>query len=102
MFLSKYSADGSYMWSLHTDGNEQEQGYFLQVVGNNHVIAFGYYDGQCDFDPSDGTAYLYNKGGHDVYMAWYSATHGSSIYEPGNTAHVKIFPNPVITRYWRN
>jgi hypothetical protein len=95
MFLSKYSADGSYIWSIHTDGNEQEQGYFLQVVGNNHVIAFGYYDGTCDFDPSDGTAYLYNKGGHDVYMAWYSATHGSSVNEPGNTAHVKIFPNPV-------
>jgi len=95
MFLSKYSADGNLNWAIHTNGNNQEQGYFLKVVDDSHVIAYGLSDGDCDFDPSDGTAYLYHKGGHDVYMAWYSSEHGYSIDELNDAAPVRIIPNPV-------
>ena len=97
MFLSKYSADGNFNWAIQTNGNEQEQGYFLKVNDNSQVIAFGFFDGNCDFDPSDGTAYLYNKGGHDVYMAWYSAAPGSGIEQQIVSESIKISPNP--TRY---
>ena len=94
MFLSKYSADGYFNWAIHTNGNDQEQGYFLKVVDNNHAVAFGYFDGNCDFDPSDGTAYLYHKGGHDIYMAWYSTTPGSYVDEKIFSSSLQIAPNP--------
>jgi len=94
MFLSKYSADGDFNWVLHTDGNDQEQGILLQVIGNSHVIAYGFFDGNCDFDPSSGSTVLYGKGSHDVYMAWYSSAPESGIAERIIPETIKISPDP--------
>ena len=94
MFIAKYSTDGAYIWAEHYGGTEQEQAYFLQLAGNTHVLTFGYFDGNCDFNPSDESNVLYNKGGHDVYMAWYTAYPGSSVAEQVITETINIYPNP--------
>jgi hypothetical protein len=94
MFLSKYNPQGDFIWAIHTEGDDQEQGYFVRLNSNNQVAAFGFFDENCDFDPSEGSSYLYNKGSHDIYMAWYSTSEGNSIDEYLNSSLIKIVPNP--------
>lgn len=94
MFLAKYDQNNNYIWAINAGGQSQEQGYHVRANGNENVIAFGYYDGYCDFDPSDQDHWVHNNGGHDVFLAWYSQFSGSFITNAQNAIETHISPNP--------
>lgn len=73
MVLAQYDLDLNYQWAIHAGGNSQEVGRHTVVTDSGEVLAHGYFDGDCDFDPSDGEKWLFNNGGHDLFMAWYFA-----------------------------
>ena len=94
MFLIKYDGSLNYTWGINAGGNEQEQGQHVQLKGNDQVIAFGYFDGWCDFDPSEGEHSLSCSGSHDLFMAWYTTFPGSSVPEAAEGIDLTIMPNP--------
>ncbi len=98
MFLTKYNPDNNYLWGINVGGQSQERGFHVKVNGNENVIALGYYDGHCDFDPSAGERWIYNRGGHDVFMAWYSLSPNTFINNPFDVEiQSTIYPNPFST-----
>lgn len=97
MFLAKYDSEINYQWAIHAGGNSQERGYFACASNNGEVIAMGYYDGICDFDPSEGEKWIYNNGGHDIFLAWYQGYSNVGIINNpvSNGEKIVIYPNPV-------
>ena len=98
MFLAKYNSENNYIWSINIGGQSNEWGFYVKVNGDNNLIAFGNYDGICDFDPSNEDDWIPNNGNHDVYLAWYSLFSGSSTND-FNREQIQstVTPNPFTT-----
>lgn len=98
MFLAKYDSDNNYQWAINVGGDNREQGYYTHVTEKGNVIAMGYYDDWCDFDPSEGEKWLKSNGSHDVYLAWYYAfadpTLGIFNDPVDKNKNIKLYPNP--------
>jgi len=99
MFLAKCDSDNNYQWAINVGGDKQQQGYYTHVTEKGNVIAMGYYDDWCDFDPSEGEKWLKSNGSHDVYLAWFYAFADPTlgiIDDPElNHEKILIYPNPV-------
>lgn len=97
MFVAQYDLDLHYQWAIHAGGDEQERGLHGAVTSAGEVVAYGYFDGNCDFDPSDAEKWLFNAGYHDLFLAWYFAFEPESNedFPMNHNAKVHIYPNPV-------
>lgn len=96
MFLAKYDPDNNYLWAINAGGDKQEQGFFTHISRKGEVIAMGYYNDWCDFDPSSGEQRFKSNGSHDIYLAWYFSysTVGIDDFESSGEK-VLLYPNPV-------
>lgn len=94
MFLAKYDDETNLDWVINVGGYSPERGYYTCVTDSGDVIAMGYYDGDCDFDPTENEAWEGHLGSHDVYFAWYYA------YTPENSGQTNTqFPTHLLRAY---
>lgn len=97
MYVAKYDSDINYQWSFHVGGNSQDRGFFVCPTDGGELIAMGYFDGYCDFDPSVEEEWISNNGGHDIFLAWYLAFSTAGIGDDpvSDRGKIRIYPNPV-------
>jgi hypothetical protein len=69
IFISKYDAQGNFLWAKSIGGNSAEGGHSIKVDGSNNVFITGYYSETCDFDPSSGIYNLIAAGGQDIFIS---------------------------------
>jgi uncharacterized protein (AIM24 family) len=69
IFVAKYSANGSYLWSKRFGNTSDDFGYGVAVDANDNIIVTGSFGGTVNF----GGGLLTSSGGSDIFVARYSA-----------------------------
>lgn len=52
VFISKFDANGTFVWSRQVGGTGPDRGYDIVVAESGDVVAGGFFNGTVDFDPS--------------------------------------------------
>ncbi len=76
-FLSMYSPDGEYQWTVTWGGFYDDYGYACEVDNLGNVYVTGVYQDIVDFDPGSGINEHTSNGFHDYYLSKFdsSGTH---------------------------
>jgi uncharacterized protein (AIM24 family) len=69
IFVAKYSANGSYLWSKRFGNTSDDFGYGVAVDTNDNIILTGSFGGAVNF----GGGLLTSAGGSDIFVAKYAA-----------------------------
>ena len=82
IFLAKFAADGSHVWSKHFGDTLQDSGFSVAVDASGNVFVTGEFMGTVDF----GGGPLTSAGSHDIFLAKF-APNGSHLWSKrfGNT-----------------
>jgi fibronectin type 3 domain-containing protein len=79
IFVAKYSATGTHLWSKKFGGSGDEVGYSLAVDAAGAVFLAGKFQGSVNF----GGASLTSAGGDDIFLAKLSGADGSHVWSKG-------------------
>jgi fibronectin type 3 domain-containing protein len=79
IFVAKYSATGTHLWSRKFGGSGDEVGYSLAVDTAGAVFLAGKFQGSVNF----GGASLSSAGGDDIFLAKLSGADGSHVWSKG-------------------
>lgn len=66
IFLSKYTADGEYVWTRVWEPNLTPTGYGLSTDGNDRLLIDGFFEESMDVDPGPGEHWLTARGDDDA------------------------------------
>ncbi|HEU5179229.1 MAG TPA: PKD domain-containing protein, partial [Candidatus Polarisedimenticolia bacterium] len=69
IFLMKYSASGTHVWSKRFGGASDDRGTGIAVAGTGEVVVTGYFNATADF----GGGAQVSTGGSDIFLAKYSS-----------------------------
>jgi gliding motility-associated-like protein len=72
IFITKYDANGDFVWAKSLGGTRYNFGYGITVDASGNVYTTGWYDGTVDFDPGAGTFNLAANNGlgyYDVFIS---------------------------------
>jgi gliding motility-associated-like protein len=72
IFITKYDANGDYVWAKSLGGTQYNFGYGITVDASGNVYTTGWYDGTVDFDPGVGTFNLSANNGSGYYDVFIS------------------------------
>ena len=87
IFVSKFDANGNYVWAKAMGGTGVDIGFGIAVDANGNVYTTGYFERTVDFDPGAGTVNLTSAGAADIFVSkldvngnyvWAKATGGST------------------------
>ncbi len=82
MFITKYRADGTYLWAKSIGGSIDDQGYNSTDFGYGVAVGDGVYltgtFNSLDFDPGPGAGPLASTGGNDAFVMKLVCTDTSS------------------------
>lgn len=70
IFVAKYTAAGSHVWSKRFGGPANDVGEAVAVDGSGNVVIAGSFDGTVDF----GGGNLVSAGGNDIFVAKFNAS----------------------------
>lgn len=73
IYVSKYSADGSYVWAIGIGGTATDGGYGVAADSMGNVYVTGSFLGLIDFDPGPDSAILTAIGSTDIFVAKYDS-----------------------------
>jgi fibronectin type 3 domain-containing protein len=79
IFVAKYSATGTHLWSRKFGGSGDEVGYSLAVDTAGGLFLAGKFQGSVNF----GGASLSSAGGDDIFLAKLSGADGSHVWSKG-------------------
>lgn len=104
VFIAKYSADGTHLWSKRFGGTYEEWVASVTVDSSNNIIIAGYFEG----NTSLGGLGLTNQGAQDIFVAKYGAdgvhlwskAFGSSAEEEAVAVAVDSADNVLLTGWF--
>ncbi|MFT4599883.1 MAG: hypothetical protein ACI857_000061 [Arenicella sp.] len=91
-FLLKLDTAGNYVWGGVYHGNSLEHPARMVLDNQNNIYLTGFFEGSCDFDPSDGSHELQTSG-RSIYTAKFIEGY-ASIPESSDIQDLMIYPNP--------
>lgn len=68
IFVQKLDAQGNLVWAKNMGGSEDDEGLSVVVDDVGSVYVAGYYQGQSDFDPNQGTEIRTSNGLADIFI----------------------------------
>jgi hypothetical protein len=113
IFISKYDADGNYLWAKRMGGTEIEKSLSMVLDGTGNIVLTGFFGGTADFDPGVGIANLTSGGGtyNNIFLAkydisgnyiWANVFTGSSTNDKGRTLAVDAAGNIYVSgEFWQ-
>jgi gliding motility-associated-like protein len=79
-FAVKLDSDGNFVWAIRIGGNGIDEGNFIMLDENDHLVVTGRFEGIVDFDPGPEVFTLTSQGSSaDIFVAKYS-TDGDLIW----------------------
>jgi len=72
-FLSKFSSDGTYVWTKSWGSTSNDFSFNLRVNSSNDVYIIGSFQGTVDFDPTGVTNSIVSAGLEDSYVSKFDA-----------------------------
>lgn len=69
IYLSKYSSDGTYLWTKVMGGPGFDAGTGLAVDGADNIYVYGIFTGTVDFDPGAGVSELTSTTSGELFVA---------------------------------
>ena len=107
IFISKFDANGNFIFGKRIGGSSYDQVKALFIDGNGNAYLTGMFTNSVDFDPGPGTANLSSccSGYSDIFIAKYdnngnyvyAKSMGGSSYEQGNSLIVDNTGNLYVT-----
>ncbi len=79
-FLTKYDANGNFLWAKSMGGSGRDLGYGVAVHGKGNVYVMGMFEHTADFDPGPDTAMLTPAGDYDVFVVKLACSDTTSSY----------------------
>jgi hypothetical protein len=67
-FLSKFNADGDFLWAIRLGGTSADQVRDMAVDTAGNILLVGQFSGTADFDPGAGDHNLASEGGNDIFV----------------------------------
>jgi hypothetical protein len=64
-----FSQNLQFDWALQMGGSGGELAYVLKIDNFGNLYTTGFFSGKCDFDPGEGTYYLYSDGKLDIFIS---------------------------------
>lgn len=90
IFIQKLDSNGNLIWAKSFGGNMEEFVRSIAVDSKNNVYLTGYYEGTCDFDPSNSNHFLTSSNfSKDIFIekidsngnfVWVKVLYGDSLY----------------------
>ncbi len=82
-FITKYSSDGTYLWTTVLDGTQHNWIIDLTIIGGYRtgVYVAGTYSGQIDFDPGSSSVSYTAEDSYDAFVAGYDLETGELLQE---------------------
>jgi len=74
IFLSKYDADGNYLWAHNLGGEGTDEGDDLAFDLDGNIYLTGFFNNSVDFDPGPANNTVISNGGVDFFLAKYNPT----------------------------
>ncbi len=68
-FISKFDANGNYLWTRTIEGTSSESVTKLKINASSELVVLGEFSGVTDFDPSLSTQTITSNGSKDIYLA---------------------------------
>ncbi|MDP2386783.1 MAG: PKD domain-containing protein [Bacteroidota bacterium] len=73
VFITKYDANGNYLWAKSFGSINADTSYDIKIDGNSNIYITGQIEMDTDFDPGPGTAVIVRVGQTDIFFAKYDA-----------------------------
>lgn len=67
-FLSKFDADGNFLWAIRLGGTNADQVKDMTVDTAGNIVLVGNFNGTADFDPGVGNFNMTSAGGNDIFI----------------------------------
>ncbi|HSF88832.1 MAG TPA: SBBP repeat-containing protein, partial [Saprospiraceae bacterium] len=67
-FLSKFDADGQFLWAISLGGASADQVRDMAIDTAGNILLVGQFNGTADFDPGAGDFNLTSAGGNDIFI----------------------------------
>ncbi len=71
IFMAKYNANGSHVWSNGIGGTGDDGGYSLDISSDDSIHITGYFENTVDFNPGSGTNNISSTGSKDIFFGKY-------------------------------
>ena len=108
VFVTKFTANGNFIWAKQFSGNFLDVAYSIKVDGQGNVYLTGIFFSSCDFDPGPAIFTLASAGNEDVFIVklntagtleWAKRL-GSSLFDRSNSISLDVAGNVYITGYF--
>jgi gliding motility-associated-like protein len=108
VFITKFTAQGDFVWAKQFSGNFLDVAYSLEVDAQGNVYLTGIFFSSCDFDPGPGVFTLASAGNEDVFivkldaagnLAWANRL-GSGLFDRSNSIALDKTGNVYVTGYF--
>ena len=68
IFVSKLDSSGNFLWAKKLGGTSSEEGQSISLDALGNIYITGFFEGEVDFDPSNGIFNLNSSGSTDIFV----------------------------------
>ena len=97
IFVSKLNSLGAFVWAKRIGGSSSDSGQAIALDNTGNVYTTGYFTGNIDFDPGDGTANLTSDIGKDIFISKLDSSGNAplvAVVSPGTAPNSKVATIP--------
>jgi hypothetical protein len=94
MFITKWSADGNFIWAVQLGGTDWDIAWDIAVDGPGNIYSTGYFYGTTDFDPGPGIFELTSAAFSDIFIHKMGQDINTGSLDLSMDV-LSVFPNPV-------
>jgi len=98
-YFQKLDTEGNLVWAHHMVSVAENKGSFITISDSGYIYLCGYFNGETDFDPGEGTFIMNSTSGYDIYLAKYDLS-ANLIWAVQMSGAATAYPTSVQTDHW--
>ena len=100
-YFQKLDTEGNLVWAHHMVSVAENKGSFITISDSGYIYLCGYFNGETDFDPGEGTFIMNSTSGYDIYLAKYDLS-ANLIWAVQMSGAATAYPTSVQTDHMGN